>query len=118
MVRRAGVVVPLLAAVLLTACAGPTADGGPQPLDGFEKVIDLIPWAKSIAADASAEQLTARIAEISAGLPSLEIDDATRTDIQNRLTSLSASLAADPGSASAHVDELNAIIDEVRAAVH
>ena len=115
--NKRAIVVPLLLAALLTGCAGTAADDGSNPLKDFEKVIDLIPWAKSIAADASAEQLTARIAEITAGLPSLDISDAERTAIEARLKALSDALAADPNNPAVHVAELNAIIDEVKAAV-
>ena len=114
--KRAGIVVPLLLAVLLSGCAGPVVDQGSNPLKDLEGVVDLIPWAKSIASDASAEQLTARIAAISAGIPSLDISDTTRADIEARLKKLSEALAADPANAAAQVGELNAIIDEVRAA--
>jgi hypothetical protein len=115
--KRAVVVVPLLLVALLSGCAGLTADPGSNPLKDLEGVGDLIPWAKSIAADASAEQLTARIAEITAGLPSLDISDAVRADIEARLKALGAAVAADPANVAAHAAELNAIIDEVKAAV-
>lgn len=115
--RRAGVIVPLLLAVLLSGCAGPAADQGSNPLEDLEGVVDLIPWAKSIASDASAEQLTARVEDITAGLPSIDIPDSTRADIEARLTALSSAVAADPTNVAAHVAELNVIIDEVKAAV-
>ncbi|WP_091705859.1 hypothetical protein [Microbacterium sp. cf046] len=106
----------MLLVVLLGGCAGP-ADGGSNPIEDFEKVIDLIPWAKSIAADATAEQVTARIAEITAGLPSLDITDAERSAIETKLTALSDAVAANPSDTAAHAAELNAIVDEVKAAV-
>ena len=114
---RAGVIVPLLLAVLLSGCAGPAADQGSNPLKDLEGVVDLIPWANSVASDATAEQLTARVEEITAGLPSLDIPDATRADIKARLTALSSAVAADPANVATHIAELNAIIDEVKAAV-
>ncbi|MET0888424.1 MAG: hypothetical protein ABWX92_18465 [Mycetocola sp.] len=117
MSKRAFVVVPALLVLVLGGCAGPAADEGSNPLKDFEKVIDLIPWAKSIAGDASAEHLTARIAEITAGLPSLNIPDATRADVAARLKAVSDSLLADPSNTAAAVTELNAVIDEVKAAV-
>ena len=82
MSKTAIVVAPLLVVALLGGCAAPAPDQG--PLKDLESVIDLIPWAKSVAADASADQLTARIAEITAGLPSLDIPDATRTEVESR----------------------------------
>lgn len=115
--KSALVSVPLLLVVLLSGCAGPGADQASNPLKDLEGVVDLIPWAKSIASDATAEQLTARVDEITAGLSSLQIPDATRADIEARLKALSAGVAADPANVAAHVTELNAIIDEVKAAV-
>jgi hypothetical protein len=114
---RAVVAVPLLLIVLLGGCAGPAGEQGSNPLKDLEGVVDFVPWAKSIAADAAAEQLTARVEEITAGLRSLDISDTTRADIETRLKALGAALAADPANAAAHIAELNAIIDEVKAAV-
>ena len=116
MTKRSVVAIPLLLVVLLSGCAGPAGDQGSNPLKDLEGVVDLIPWAKSVAADATAEQLTARVDEVIAGLPSLDIPEATRADLEARLTALGAAVAADPANA-AHVAELNAIIDEVKAAV-
>jgi len=79
--KPAIIVVPLLVAAFLSGCAAPAPGQGTNPLKDLESVIDLIPWAKSIAADASAEQVTARILEISVGLPSLDISDATRAGL-------------------------------------
>jgi hypothetical protein len=115
--KRAVVVVPLLLVVLLSGCAGPAGEQASNPLKDLEGVVDLIPWAKSIASDASADQLTARIDEIIAGLPSLDISDASRAELEARLKDVGEAVAADPANAAAHVAELNTIIDEVKAAV-
>jgi hypothetical protein len=117
MTKRSFVAIPLLLVVLLSGCAGPAADQGANPLKDLEGVVDLIPWAKSVASDATAEQVTARVDEVIAGLPSLDIPEATRADLEARLTALGAAVAADPANAAAHVAEINAIIDEVKAAV-
>jgi len=114
--KPAMIVVPLIVVALLGGCA-PMAGQGANRLNELEKVIDLIPWAKSVAADASSQQLTARVGEIRAGLPSLDIPAATRADIEARLNELAESLLADPSSAGAHASELNAILDEIRAAL-
>ena len=71
--KPALVVVPLLLAALLGGCAAGSDEPPSDPVSDLEKVIDLIPWAKSIAADASADELTARITEITADLGSLDI---------------------------------------------
>jgi len=115
--KPALIVAPLLLAAMLGGCAAPGAEPGSNPLNDIEKVIDLIPWAKSIAADASADELTGRIAEITAGLPARDIPEATRTEIQDQLKALDAAVCADPGNAAAHVSELNAILDDVKAAL-
>jgi len=115
--KPAMIVVPLILVVLLGGCATPMPGQGTNPLNDLEKVVDLIPWAKSVAAGASAEQLTARVAEISAALPSLDIPQATRADIEARLGELTASVLADPSNAGSHASELNAILDEIRAAL-
>ena len=107
---------PFVLVAVLAGCAVP-ADAPSNPLNDLEKVIDLIPWAKSVAAEATAEQVTARIAEATAGLPSLDIPEATRSEIESRLTALSAAVSADPGKMAAHANELNAILDEIKAAV-
>jgi hypothetical protein len=91
----------------------PVPDSSSNPLTD---VIDLIPWAKSIGADATAQELTARIAEITAGLSSLDISEAERTELESRLTRLGQAIAADPADVDAHAAELNAILDDVRAA--
>jgi hypothetical protein len=110
-------VVPLLIAALLGGCTAPVPDLSDNSVEDLQNVIDLIPWAKSVAGDASTDQLSARIAEITAGLPSLDIPDATRTEVGSRLKVLSAAVLADPSNAAAHATELNAIIDEMKAAV-
>jgi len=115
--KPAVVAVPLLLVVLLSGCAGPAGEQGPDPLKDLEGIVDLIPWAKSIAGDATAEQLTARVDEIIAGLPSLDIPEAARADIEARVKTLGEAVKADPADTAAHVAELNAIIDEVKAAV-
>ena len=74
------------------------AIGRPGLEPPIRDVIDIIPWAKSIAADASANELTARIAEISAGIPTLDIPDAARTEIEDKLKALKAAVLADPGN--------------------
>ena len=114
---HARLVVPLLAVALLSGCAAPGAEGGSNPLSDVEKVIDLIPWAKSVAADADANVVIQRIEEIKAGLPSLDIPASTRTDIERRLAELGDAVQADPSDAAAHVAELNAILADIAAAL-
>ncbi|WP_314502652.1 hypothetical protein [uncultured Microbacterium sp.] len=79
-------------------------------------LIDLIPWAKSVAGDATVQELTSRIAEVTAGLSSLDIPEADRAALQARLTALGAAIAADPSEVAKHADELNEILDDIRAA--
>ena len=114
---HARLIVPVLAAALLSGCAVPVAGEASNPLSDVEKVIDLIPWAKSVAADADANVVIQRIEEIKAGLPSLDIPAATRTEIERRLAELSDAVMADPSDAAAHVTELNAILTDIAAAL-
>lgn len=114
---HARLIVPVLAVALLSGCAAPGAGEGSNPLSDVEKVIDLIPWAKSVAADADANTVAQRIEEIKAGLPSLDIPPATRTEIERRLAELSAAVRANPSDAEAHVTELNAILTDIAAAL-
>ncbi|WP_137845538.1 hypothetical protein [Microbacterium sp. 2FI] len=106
---------PLLAAALLTGCAIPTADS--NPVSELEKVIDLIPWAKSVAGTATSTELSARIDEITTNLDSLDLAAAKKADLEARLTALKSSISTDPADLATHVAELNAIIDELRAAM-
>ena len=112
--KRALFVAPLLLAALLSGCAVPSADQGSNPV---QDLIDIIPWAKSVAADATANELTARIAEVSARISTLEIPDATRTAIEDKLKDLDAAIRADPGNVAAHAAALNAILDDLKAAI-
>ena len=112
--RPAIVVVPVLVAALLGGCAVSPAE---QPANPVQDLIDIIPWAKSVAADATADELTARIAEITARLPTLDISDARRAEIERKLKALDAAIRADPSNLAAHATELNAILDEIKTAL-
>jgi len=105
---------PIILAATLTACAVPAADQGSNPI---QDLIDTIPWARDVADTASAQELAARVDEISATLGRLDISEAARSDIQARLKALGADLAAQPSETQARVDELRDIIAEIAAAV-
>jgi hypothetical protein len=113
MKKRGLFVAPILLVVLLGGCTVPAPDPSSNPLTD---VIDLIPWAKSVAGDASAQELTARIAEVTAGLSSLDVSDSERAELQGRLSQLGQAIAADPADVAAHAAELNAILEDIRAA--
>ena len=112
--RPAIVVVPVLLAALLGGC---TVSPAEQPANPVQDLIDIIPWAKSVAADATADELTARIAEITAGLPTIDISDAKRAEIEGKLRAMDAAIRADPSNLAAHATELNAILDEIKAVI-
>lgn len=112
----ARLIVPVLAVALLSGCALP-ADEESIPLSDVQKVIDLIPWAKSVAADADANVVIERIEQIKAGLPSLDVPEATRTEIERRLAELSDAVAVDPSDAATHVEELNEILTQIAGAL-
>lgn len=109
-------IVPVLAVALLSGCAAPGADGA-NPLSEVEKVIDLIPWAKQVAADANPDAVVEKIEEIKAGLPDVNLPAETKADIEKRLTELGDAVAADPSAVAEHATELNAIIAEITAAL-
>ena len=78
-------------------------------------LIDLIPWAKSVAGTATAQELEARIAEITARLPELDISEAKRAELAAKLQALDAAVVAEPAESAAHIAELNAILDETQS---
>ena len=106
-------IAPLLLVALLGGCAVPVPAASSNPVSDL---IDLVPWAKSVAGDANAQELEARIAEITARLPELDISDAERAEVAARLQKLGAAISADPADSAAHAAELNAILDELKAA--
>lgn len=106
-------IAPLLLVAMLGGCAVPVPAASSNPVSDL---IDLIPWAKSVAADGTAQELQARIAEITARLPELDISETKRGEVAGRLQTLGAAIVADPADSAAHVSELNAILDELRAA--
>ena len=91
----------------------PTPDPSSNPVS---ELIDLIPWAKSVAVDASAQELTARIAEVTTRLSTLDVSEAERAELQSRLVALGEAIATDPANVAAHAAELNAILEDIRAA--
>ena len=106
-------IAPLLLVALLGGCAVPVPAASSNPVSDL---IDLIPWAKSVAGDATAQELQARIAEITARLFELDISEAKRAEVAARLQTLGAAVVAEPADSAAHAAELNAILDELRAA--
>ena len=105
---------PLILAATLTGCSVPGAGDASNPI---QDLIDTIPWARDVADTASAQELAARVDEISATLDSLEISETARSEFQARLKALSVDLAARSSETQAHIDELRAIIAEIAAAV-
>ena len=106
-------IAPILLVAMLGGCAVPVPAATDNPVSDL---IDLIPWAKSVAADATAQELQARIAEISARLPELDISEAKRAEVAGKLQSLGSSVVANPADSAAHAAELNAILDDLRSA--
>ena len=115
---QASLIVPALSlALLLSGCTAPVAGEDSDPASDLQQVIDLIPWAKSVAADADANVVAERIEQITAGLPTLDIAPATRAELERRLVQLGDAVRQDPSDAAAHVTELNAILAELAAAL-
>jgi len=107
-------IAPLLLVAMVGGCAVPVPAASSNPVSDL---IDLIPWAKSVAGDATAQELEARIAEITERLPELDISEAKRAEVAARLQALGAAVVAEPTDTAAHAAELNAILDELKAAV-
>ena len=107
-------IAPLLLFGMLSGCAVPVPVASSNPLSDL---IDLIPWAKSVAGTATAQELEARIAEITARLPELNISEAKRAEVAGRLQKLEAAIVTEPVDSANHAAEPNAILDELKAAV-
>jgi hypothetical protein len=107
-------VAPLLLAAMLGGCAVPVPAATDNPVSDL---VDLIPWAKSVAGTATAHEIDARIAEITARLPELDISDAKRAEVAGKLQTLQAAIVAEPADTAAHAAQLNEILDELKAAV-
>ena len=107
-------IAPLLLVAMLGGCGVPVPAASSNPVSDL---IGLIPWAKSVAGDATAQEIEARIAEISVRLPELDISEAKRAELAGKLQALDAAVVADPAESSAHIAELNAILDALKAAV-
>src|SRR6188474_2162753 len=103
-------IAPLLLVAMLGGCAVPVPAASSNPVS---ELIDLIPWAKSVAGDATAQEVQTRIAEITARLPELEISEAKRVEVAGRLQTLGAAVVAEPTDAASDAAELNAILDEL-----
>jgi hypothetical protein len=114
--KRRVLVVPLVLTALLSGCAGAPADRGSNPLDDLKKVVEIAPWAKSIADNASAQEVQARVAELQATLSTLDVPQETKDEAAKRLAALSAELTTNPDAGKAAVTELRAIIGALRAA--
>ena len=114
--NRRLLVAPLVLAALLSGCAGAPADQGSNPLDDLKKVVELAPWAKSVADNAGAQEVLARVAELQATVSTLDVPQATKDEVAKRLTALSAEVTANPDAGKAAVTELRAIIDQLKAA--
>lgn len=114
---RSYVATPLVVAAILAGSVGCAPDQGRNPVDDLVHVVDLIPWARSVADIASAEQLSARIEELRATLPGLDIPDATKAALTARLEALKADAQAHPTEFKANAVKLGTLIEDVKAAV-
>ena len=114
MTKPSWLIAPVLLVAMLGGCAVPVPAASSNPVSDL---IDLIPWAKSVAGTATAQELGARIAEITARLPELDISEAKRGEVAATLQTLVAAVVAEPADSAAHAAELNAVLDELKAAV-
>lgn len=85
--------------------------------DDIETIDDGIAWARSLDSTATAAELSAGIDRIGDLVPDLDIWFATNNKIGVALIELNTEVLEDPGDAGTKVDDLNAIVDDIEAAI-
>jgi hypothetical protein len=116
-------------AFAMTALTGCSAPGpAPQPEStaagvaaisaaSIETTDEGIAWARSIDDTVSADELGAGIRAIGDLLPGLDIWFQDSNQIGQALTSLNAAVLAEPDDAATKVNDLNAVVDDIEAAI-
>ena len=98
---------------MLGGCAVPVPAASSNPVSDL---IDLIPWAKSVAGDASAQELKRGSRRSLRGFLSWMSRRRSVPRWRQAGRRSATAIAADPTDVAAHAAELNAILDDIRAA--
>lgn len=96
--------------------ASATAESRFQAVD-IVTIDDGITWARGLGDWATATELSNGINKIGALVPEQDIWFATSNQIGSDLISLNLAIQEDPDNAAMKVDDLNAIIDQIEAAI-
>jgi uncharacterized lipoprotein YajG len=97
--------------------AEPTATAVTIEAASITTIDDGIGWARSLDQTVRAAELAEGVQKIGDLVPQESIWFSTKNKIGGELISLNAEIQADPGSASVNVDDLNAIVDDIEAAI-
>lgn len=121
---------PIIAALLLagaltfTGCAAPavepeataTAETAIAATD-IETIDDGIAWARALDGTATADELSEGITRLSRIIPDLDIWFQDNNAIGSDLINLNADVLSDPATAGTKVADLQAIVDDIEAAI-
>ena len=126
---RPGLAPLALAVLLLTGCTATTPpDAAPAqaeaqpveialPASDIVTIDDGIEWARGLDDSVNADELSEGINAIGDLVPDLDIWFADNNEIGGALIGLNADVLNDPDNAGTQVDDLNAIIDDLGAAI-
>lgn len=110
----------------LTGCAATAPASEPEPAVAAEAPIeaadietidDGIAWARSLDDTATADELSEGLNQISGLVPELDIWFQANNEIGRDLISLNVDVLANPADAGTKVDDLQAIVDDIEAAI-
>lgn len=126
--RSVRIAVAAAALLALTACApstgttteqSPLASAAPAAIEATDIVTmdDGVAWARSLTADAPATEISTGMGALMDLVPEQDIWFATNNEIGRELNALNAEVLSDPEDAGTKVDDLNAIVDDIEAAI-
>ena len=127
---RLGAALAIAAVLALAGCASTTTSpdaAAPTPTVAVTEqaikaaeistIDDGIAWARGLDGDASAQEISAGVVAIGKLVPDLDIWFATNNEIGSALIQLNADVLGDPSNAGTKVDDLQAIVDDIEAAI-
>lgn len=123
--RPAVVAFLLISLIGLGGCAAPAAsEPAPSPTAiqrlqsaGIVTIDDGIAWARGLGDWATATELSQGIVAIGKLVPDQNLWFEYNNEIGQNLISLNADILNDPDNATTKIDDLNAIIDDLEAAI-